>query len=159
MPDWLSQTRERLEDGLSNREFAFAGLEALEAAGVDTTGWREVLDAPIDPRTAVNDRLARELVAVVPGPPDCRAGHRVLVVLCLADAVICVIDRDDEIAPEIDEPLWRLTDDLGTDYRFDGFGGGPDEHDTWYSTAVPEGAQWLELSLDGAPEATFRVAL
>ena len=33
-----------------SRDYAFAGLEALEAAGVDTAEWREILDAPIEHR-------------------------------------------------------------------------------------------------------------
>ena len=108
---------------------------------------------------SIDNGLAHDLVAVVAGPPEYRAGHRVLVVLRFANAVVCEIDRDDEVAPEIDEPFWRLADDLGTDYQPERFGGGPDEHTTWYSPAVPEGARWLEISLDGVPEATFRVTL
>jgi len=156
--DWLTQTRDRLEGGAISREYALAGLEALEAAGVDTAGWREVLDAPIEHRI-VDNGLARDLVTVVAGPPEYRAGHRVLVILRFANAVVCEVDRDEEIAPEIDDPVWRLADDLATDYRFAGFGGGPDRHTTWYSSAVPEGARWLEVSLDEVPEATFRIAL
>jgi len=157
--DWITQTRDRLEYGAISREFALAGLEALEAAGVDTTGWREVLEAPIDPRNAIDDGRMRELVSVIAGAPEGRAGYRVLVVLRLADGVICAIDRDDEVAAEIDDAFWRLTDDVGTDYRPDGFGGGPENHTAWFSTAVPDEARWLELRLDEVPEATLRVAL
>ena len=156
--DWITHTRDRLERGVISREYAFAGLEALEAAGVDTAEWREVLDAPIE-HLGFDDGLAHDLVSVVAGPPEYRAGHRVLVLLRFANAVVCEVDRDDEIAPEIDDPVWRLADDLGTDYQFQGFGGGPDGHTTWYSSAVPESARWLEVSLDEVPEATFRIAL
>ena len=157
MDDWLSRTRERLENGSIDLEYALAGVEALEAAGVDTTGWR--LEAPEPRRSIVDDGRARDLVAVLPGPPEYRAGHRVLVFVCFTDAVVCIVDRDEETAPDIDDALWHLTDDVGTDYQLSAFGGGSDQHTTWFSTPPPADAGWLEVSLVGAPEATFRVAL
>jgi hypothetical protein len=58
---------------------------------------------------------------------------------------------DEEGTPDLDWPQWRLRDDRGTQYWWTGgasFGGAP-----------PADATWVELTLDGHPDATFRIAL
>ena len=141
MPE-LSQTRERLE-----RRTDQSRVRVRRSRGARGRRRRHRGVARDPRRTDRASRIvderptrARPRRRSSPGPPEYRAGHRVLVVVRFADAVICVIDRDDEIAPEIDEPLWRLADDLGTDYRFDELRRWAGRATTtWYSTAVPDG--------------------
>jgi hypothetical protein len=98
-----------------------------------------------------------ELVAVLPGPPERRAGCRVVYALRFADGLTFMIDRDGAEAP--DWPQWRLTDDAGTEYWPGGGSGGDGEEEVTVRTAPPADATWVELSLRGTPEATFRIAL
>lgn len=97
-----------------------------------------------------------ELLEVIAGPPDERAGFRLLLVLRFADGVSVLVERPARAPSDFGPPEWRLEDDLGTRYPLGGAAGGGTEEHLRFRGAVPPQARRLRLS---RPEAAFEVPL
>ncbi|MBE2317739.1 hypothetical protein DVA67_017285 [Solirubrobacter sp. CPCC 204708] len=141
-------------------------LGLLAAAGAaDARAWDTALRARAGWPSAAEERaLERELnagatevdlLAVVPGPPDVRGGHRLLLVLRFADGISVLVEGESDD----DWPEWTLTDDARTTYRVSGFGGDAHSSHASFYGAPPATARRLDLSLDGHDDVTFRVDL
>jgi hypothetical protein len=100
-----------------------------------------------------------ELIDVIPGPGEVRRGQRLLLVLRFADGVSLMVDRRREERLDYDWPGWELTDDVGTSYRWSGGGGGGETVYVSFGTPIPAEATWVQLSLDGQADVSFRVSL
>jgi hypothetical protein len=85
-----------------------------------------------------------DLLRVIPGPPEVRDGHRLLLTLRFADAVLFRIEH----AWTDDLPEWRLSDDLGTPYRELTYSGDDDGSAITFTPGVPDAASRLELAVD-----------
>lgn len=155
---------ELLEAGEDGEERFSGALLALRIAGaVDASAWdarmRERYGWPTAEEELAEARELNaggtndELVAVLPGPDERRAGRRVLYALRFADGMEIRVDAADR---EVEDwPVWTLTDDAGTRYHPRG---GSDDRVTFRGAPPPE-ARWVELTLAGDPGATFRIAL
>ena len=153
------------EEGESRFEGA---LEVFVAAGAaDRERWddrmreaygRETREEELAAERALNaGGTHAELVAVLPGPEERRAGRRVAYALRFADGMAFLIDKED--VPFGGWPEWCLTDDAGFGYLPGGSGGGAVEEEVSFGSAPPPQARWVELALAEDADATFRIAL
>jgi len=94
----------------------------------------------------VNDSGGSELdlLRIIPGPPEVRDGHRLLLTLHFADAVLFRVEH----AWTDDFPEWRLSDDIGTAYHELTYSGDDDGSAITFAPGVPSAASRLELAVD-----------
>lgn len=170
LEDLLSDVPPDLEGGEEQLERFEGALELLATLGaVDAAAWDDRMRGRLgwpseeEEHARVGELNAGgtevELVAVLPGADERRGGHRVVVALRFADGISFLLDRDPVVAPELEWPEWRLSDDLGTSYRPGGGGSGDTDEHVTFRTAPPPEARWVELALEEQPDVRFRVAL
>lgn len=159
-PELDEQRLERFEGALH----LLATVGAADAARWDgrlreRLGWPTAEEEREHEREVNAGATEVDLVAVVPGPEQRRAGHRVMVVLRYTDGIAFVIDKGPSADDELEWPEWELVDDRGTPYWPGGSGGGDREEHVTFRPAPPPEARWVELVLEGHVEAAFRVEL
>jgi hypothetical protein len=153
VPEAVRAAAHALLEELSSDERFESALELLAALGAaDPAAWDEADEELLDLGGTEAD-----LEAVIPGPPERRRGHRLVLALRFADGMTFLIDSDG--AAERDWPLWRLADDRGHRYGPAGSGGGEPVARVRFREPVPAAARWVELSLADDHAVGFRVAL
>src|SRR3954471_9540075 len=159
-PEWDDERHERFAGALELLAAARAGRRRRwDERTRRHLGWPTLEEELAQTRSLNAGGTEVELLAVLPGPAERRAGYRVVLVLRFADGVNVLLDREEDDAPADEWPDWRLSDDAGTAYMPGGGGGGDGDQHVSFRSAPPPDARWLEVALEGHPEATFRVAL
>jgi hypothetical protein len=163
LADVLEALRPDVEGDVANVLRFEAAVEVFSAVGaVDGGEWYARLG---ERRSGEEERAEElggteaELMDVIPGPGEVRRGHRLLLVLRFADGVSLMVDRRREETLDDEGPGWELTDDVGTSYRGGGGGGGGETEHISFGTPIPAEATWIQLSLDGQADVSFRVSL
>ena len=97
-----------------------------------------------------------DLLGLQAGPDVEHAGFRVLLAVRFADALVVTVETPDDRDGVV--PEWVLTDDLGTEYWFDG-ASGAEEAELVFRPGPPPGPRSLGLRLEGAEGVAFEVDL
>lgn len=163
IPPALEGGEDRLER-FEGAVYVLAAVGAADGAEWDARlrrrlGWPSAEEEWAQERARNAGDTEVDLVAVLPGPGEWRAGHRVVVALRFEDGIALLVDKDPAAAPETEWPEWRLGDDRGTPYWPGGGSGGDTDEHVSFRPAPPPEARWVELVLEDHPEATFRVEL
>jgi hypothetical protein len=159
----LDTLRPDVEGDVANVLRFEAAVEVFSAVGaVDRGEWYARLD---ERRSGEEERAEElggteaELIDVIPGPGEVRRGHRLLLVLRFANGVSLMVDKRREETSDDEGPGWELTDDVATSYRYSGGGGGGESEYISFRPPIPAEATWIQLSLDGQADVSFRVSL
>jgi hypothetical protein len=162
LADLLDALGPGLEEDVANVRRFEAAVEVFAAVGaVDGREWyaRQERRSGEEGGAEELGGTEAELIDVIPGPGEVRRGHRLVLVLRFADGVSLMVDKDREESLDDDWPGWELSDDVGTSYRLSGGGGGGETEYISFRTPIPAEATWIELSLDGQADVSFRVSL